>query len=892
MPVVSLERWQVLSEHLSHALELPERERTDWLAALERQDAEMAALVARALAVREHDGFADFLAGPAVIAGDEPAAPVLVGRVVGAYVVDAEIGRGGMGSVWRARRADGRVEGSVAIKFLHPSWLSRDGEARFRQEGNLLARLDHPNIARLIDAGILDETHPYLVIEYVDGLPIDEYCARERLATDARVRLYQSVLAAVGYAHSHLIVHRDIKPSNVFVTRCGAVKLLDFGIAKLLDDGSTAAPRTRGSVQALTPQYAAPEQLLGRAVTTKTDVYALGVLLYLLLTGHHPVRDDDSGAAGLVHAIVEQDPLRPSLATGDDIGLRRALEGDLDNILARALKKQPAERYASVGAFNDDLRRYLSHEPVTAGPDTALYRTSKFVRRHRGAVAAAVLTALAVICATVVTTAQWLEARRQRDMAQAQLQRAQGFSDLASIVLSESGASGEALTTAQLLERGERLVRTEFAATDQLRAELLYTLARLYSQVGATDKQRDLYRESHGLATRSGDAALIARSGCAAAAADAVTGVAADARQRIDQYLAALPRGPDNDDARASCWLHASTVAAFTRDGAASLAAAETADRLLAARTGGTQWDHLSTAIMLADAQSSAGELRTADATYARVAEQFKRIGVNDSAFAATLYNNWGIVLTNLGMPRRAAEQLAHVMAIDRGFGTPDAFASTVYAAALLPLGRGAEARDVLGAALERALAQGNRMAAAMVQMALARVYSELGDGTRSDQILAALEPVLTQMLPPGHEAFGALHLVRAQNSERRGNHDAALPEVDLALAVYSSRPGLAHRAAAAQELKAQILLGLGRPDAARAQIEKAKDAYERISGAGSRSYYVGRAWLTEAQIDAQAGDRTRSRAAAQQAYSHLAATIGDTEPLTLAAAALTASQR
>lgn len=301
MPDIIEARWQRLGELLDHALGLTDPgERAQWLAALEQQDPDMAAQVARMLAVQAREGYSEFLAAPLSIPGELPATASLVGRVVGPYLLEAEIGRGGMASVWRARRADGRVSGFVTIKFLHAAWLGRDGETRFRQEGNLFARLDHPNIARLIDAGILDDIYPYLVIEYVDGLPIDEYCEREHLGIEARLQLFQATLSAVAHVHSHLIVHRDIKPSNVFVTFGGIIKLLDFGIAKLLDDGDDSAPRTKTSLRALTPQYAAPEQLLGQPVTTQTDVYALGLVLYLLLIEQ---RDQRLGDAGVDYAV-------------------------------------------------------------------------------------------------------------------------------------------------------------------------------------------------------------------------------------------------------------------------------------------------------------------------------------------------------------------------------------------------------------------------------------------------------------------------------------------------------------------------------------------------------------------------------------------------------------
>jgi serine/threonine protein kinase len=879
-------QWQRLSEILDQALGLAESERAQWLAALEQKDPDTAAQVTRMLAVRARDGYSNFLSTPLSIHSELAATPSLAGRVVGAYILEAEIGHGGMGSVWRARRADGRVEGYVAIKFLNPAWLGRDGQARFRQEGNLLARLDHPNIARLIDAGVLDEVYPYLVIEFVDGLPIDEYCEREHLGLEARLQLFRAILSAVAHAHSHLIVHRDIKPSNIFVTHAGVIKLLDFGIAKLVEVSDEAAPR-KTSVQALTPQYAAPEQLLAGPVTTQTDVYALGLVLYLLLTGRHARPQDAQGAAALMRAIIDEDPPRASTAT-EDSGRRRALDGDLDNILAKALKKAPEERYSNAPAFSDDLRRFLSQEPVTAGPDTVRYRVSKFVQRHRGAVATSVLTGMTLILAIVITTTQWFDARHQRDVAQVQLQRAAAFGDLVSIVLNESGHAGEALTTAQLLERGEKLVRSEFASSDGLRSQLLFTLAQLYSHVGATDKQRTLYRESYDLAMHSGDSGLVALSGCASAAADTVSGFGRDAAQRIQQLLAELPRDSGNDEVRAECWQYASTIARFSGDGAAALADSERAGNLReASPSGGTEWGRLSSMIMLADARQEAGQLGRADQTYAHVAGELKRIGVDDTGYAVTLYGNWGTLLVNLGMPARAAQLLERGRMIEQGYAPSDAFLATSYAAALLSLGRAADARDVLSAALNGAVENKNRDSAAKVQMGLARANSALGNLEESETILSRLEPLLQDMLPPRHEAFGALHYIRAQNLEYGGNHSGALREASLAFDIFSARPGLAYRAAQVQESMAGILLAMGKPREALAQIHRARNSFDAAFGSGIRSYYLGKTWLTEAKIDSKLADLQGARAAAHAAYLHFVSSVGETHPLTIEATAL-----
>jgi serine/threonine protein kinase len=309
------ERWRSFSEHLDQALEFSDAERGPWLSAIEADDPEMAALLARALAVRERKDYAAFLQGDLGVATAGLASASLVGRAVGPYVVDAQIGQGGMGAVWRAHRADGRFEGKVAIKFVHAHFVGGVGEQRFRVEGELLARLDHPKIARLLDAGVLEGTQPYLVLEYVEGDPIDAYCEQQSLSLEDRIKLFRDVLAAVAHAHSHLVVHRDIKPANILVNRQGVVKLLDFGIGKLLGNDSGATPLTRSSAIALTPQYAAPEQILGQDITTATDVYALGLVLYVLLTGTHPVRPDTRSSAELLQAVVTEDPPRASVAS-------------------------------------------------------------------------------------------------------------------------------------------------------------------------------------------------------------------------------------------------------------------------------------------------------------------------------------------------------------------------------------------------------------------------------------------------------------------------------------------------------------------------------------------------------------------------------------------------
>jgi serine/threonine-protein kinase len=422
--------WPKLSPLLDELLELPEDACARRLAELRREDPTVADALATLLGRLPELEAGAFLETPAVArtAG-------LAGQQVGAYTLERELGAGGMGSVWLARRSDGRYQGQVAIKFLRAGFFGHGDAARFEREGSILARLSHPHIARLLDAGLAaGGTQPFLVLEFIDGQPIDQYCAAHGLPTSARVALFLDVLAAVAHAHNRLILHRDLKPSNIFVTKTGDVKLLDFGIAKLLHDpegGTAATDLTQRAGPAFTPQFAAPEQLQGGEVTTATDVYALGVLLYMLLGGPHPTAGPTDTTMDRMRAIVELEPRRLSEAvlragrqgrTGQvDPAARklaRELRGDLDTIVARALKKAPADRYANATDLGDDLRRWLDHKPIAARRDSRLYRMAKFVRRHRTGVAAGTLTAIAVGVGVGVALWEGREAQAQRVQAE------------------------------------------------------------------------------------------------------------------------------------------------------------------------------------------------------------------------------------------------------------------------------------------------------------------------------------------------------------------------------------------------------------------------------------------------------------------------------------------
>jgi serine/threonine protein kinase len=418
MSELTPDQWQSLSPHLDQALGMTGEERSVWLSALRARSSSVARQLEMLL--QEHrelseKGFLERL--PLEL----PRAADRAGRTLGAYSLVSQIGHGGMGSVWLAERNDGRFERRVAVKFLHIALMGKGGEERFKREGQILGRLRHPNIAELIDAGVSPDGQPYLVLEYIEGAHFDRYCDQSRLDIGARVRVFLDVARAVAHAHANQVVHRDLKPANILVRNDGRVKLLDFGIAKLLEAENRTGESLRSpeTGRAMTPEFAGPEQLKGEPVTTATDVYALGVLLYLLLTGHHPAGPGPHTPASLLKSILETESPRASdiVARNATIGetsatnaskrgttperLSRLLRGDLDTIVAKALKKDPEERYPSVTAMAEDLNQYLRLEPISARPDSLAYRAAKFLRRHRSGLTAALLSTVALIGATV-----------------------------------------------------------------------------------------------------------------------------------------------------------------------------------------------------------------------------------------------------------------------------------------------------------------------------------------------------------------------------------------------------------------------------------------------------------------------------------------------------------
>ena len=411
---ITPERWQQVKHILGQALDVDTGRRQEFLDTACGSDAGLRAEVQSFLVhqVETNSDLIEQCADDAARLRLHGPATAKAGTRIGAYRVLRELGRGGMGAVFLAARDDERYQQHVAIKLIKPGIADDLMRRRFRNEMQILAELNHPNIARLFDAGQTEDDLPYLVMEYVEGKPIDVYCESQQLSIEQRLRLFCTVCAAVQYAHQHLIIHRDIKPGNILVSRDGVPKLVDFGVAKLLDTSRTSDV-TATAMQFMTPQYASPEQVLGGSVTTATDVYSLGVVLYALLSGRLPYRLKTRLPHEITKAICEQEPERPSAAEP-----RKRLHHDLDNIVLMAMRKEPERRYATAEQLADDIRRHLDGLPVRARKDTFAYRAGKFVRRQKVAVTAALLIALTLIAGIITIAWKNSVARAERARAE------------------------------------------------------------------------------------------------------------------------------------------------------------------------------------------------------------------------------------------------------------------------------------------------------------------------------------------------------------------------------------------------------------------------------------------------------------------------------------------
>jgi serine/threonine protein kinase len=907
MSTLSPDQWQAVSPYLDQALDMPDEERKAWLMALGEQNPTLAAHLQKLL--DEHRVLAQerYLEKGSVLL---PGHAALVGQTIGAYTLLSPIGQGGMGTVWLAERSDGRFQRQVAVKFLSIGFAG--GGERFKREGSIVGRLTHPHIAELLDAGVSSPGQPYLVLEYVDGDHIDRYCDQNKLDVAARIRLFLDVLDAVAHAHAHLIVHRDIKPSNVLVRNDGQVKLLDFGIAKLLEgEGHAGAitQLTREGGGALTPEYAAPEQVTGGPVTTATDVYSLGVLLYVLLTGEHPAGKGTHTPADLVKALVDTEPPRlsdvvsPARANAEETTtnaarrttapdkLSRLLRGDLDTIVGKALKKKPQERYASVTALADDLGRYLRHEPISARPDTIAYRAGKFVRRNRAAVALAALAVLASGAGIVSTLIQARTARTQRDFAFRQLTHAEAINDLDNFLLTDAAPSGKPFTVNELLGRAERLVERQHDLNDVNHIQLLISIGRKYQGQDQDASARRVLEQAYELSRRVTDQSTRAQASCALGSALSTGGDPKRAETLIQEGLRDLSDEPQFVLDRIFCLARGGEVARDSGQSSEAVARAQVAQKLVEKSPLRSDVLESHTLIDLAESYRVNGQLREAVATFERASAQLASLGRDDTEQAGTLFNNWALALLQSGRVLEAETIFRRAIDISRADKTVEAVSPTElnnYAVTLRELARLPEAADYAERAYATAQAAGDEVAINQSLLMRARIYRDKHDLARSDAMLAQVEPRLRRNLPAGHYAFGSLASERSLNALAKGDIPVAMRLGDQAVAIdEASIKGGGEGAVPLRLLlirRSTIELAARRPNDAAADAARALRLLLAATEPGTFSSITGRAYLALANALEAQGKHNEARAAARSAAEQLQNALGLDHPETRAA--------
>ncbi len=734
-------------------------------------------------------------------------------RGVGPYRLLRELGRGGMGVVYLAERAEGGFEQRVALKLVKRGMDSEAILRRFLAERQILAGLSHPHIARLLDGGLTEEGQPFFAMEYVEGEPLLEYCAARGLDIEERLALFEQACRAVEYAHGRLVVHRDLKPSNLLVTAEREVKLLDFGVAKLLAPGGDgqATALTEAGLRPMTPAYAAPEQVRAEPVTTATDVYALGVLLYELLCGRRPYGNEATSDEALAAAICTVEPEPPSravtgpgassaaqqirsteaAAAGASVPGRRLaqrLAGDLDTIVLTALKKEPERRYASVAALHEDLRRHRSGLPILARPDTGGYRAGTFVRRHRWGVAAAAALVAALLAGIAGTAWQARVAARERDQARRQAAKAAQVAGFLSGIFELSDperSKGEALTARDLLERGAAEIESELAEQPELQAEMMMLIGEVYLQLGLYAEARPLFEKAH--ATRR---AVLGEESSATAESLRKSGLAlhqagdfAAARRRLEAARDAFERLGDN----------------------LGLAAASSD---------------------LGNVLRATGDLAGSRALHER-SVALKELHDPESASLAKSLNNLGLVLQRQGELEEAERVYRRALGLQERTSGADSIvvagALDNLASAVREAGRPAEALPIASrglAILERILGEHRRVATAL--NTLGGVAADGGDYALARSYYERAIAIYEKVLGPEHpETAFPIHNLGHCYLET-GEPERALPLYERALAIRLESLGSEHIDVAGS------LRALAGARAAMGELEAALELYAR----------------------------------------------------------------
>ena len=757
------EEWAKVDALLDRVLAQPPQAR---VAFIENETADEPRLRQEALALlAEFETRGDLLDRPAMetITRHVPTAELTPGHRLGAYRVLSLLGRGGMGEVYRAERADGQFEQQVALKLLRPDAVEHLG--RFIAERRILARLEHPGIARLYDAGVADDGRPYMVMELVEGVPITAWCREHGATLHERLDLFLQACSAVAYAHQNLVIHRDLKPGNVIVSHEGNVKLLDFGVAKLLSDDADEPTRDTP----MTLSYAAPEQLLRAGATTATDVYSLGVLLFELLTARVPWLVGQLPIAVAIEKLLHETAPAPATVAATQPSPpvpARQLSGDMDAIVAKAMRKAPRERYATVAGMHADVRRHLRGEVVTARGGARTYLFLHFLRRHRWAVAAA-LSLVALLAAGLAGTAwQAREAARERDIARTEAARSDAVRDYMTLMFREAGAEqGEGdLTAKQVLERSATQLMASSGTQTPQRLEMFQMLGELYAAIDDYEGAAPIFRQYLKTAGPNADPALRAEIRHNLAIAEFRLGNVAKARQLLDQAQAFWNASPQRyRESLASSRVIQSQLerAAGNVDGAIATLRAGLAERIAISGRGHRETAYAMNALALA--LMNAGQLPEADRVLGESLQIMTALGKQDSANALTMLSNQAVIAAMLGDNARAEPLFVKAVKLRRElYGRSAALAALQQNLGRLMVrsGRAADAQPLLEDALAMAkeFTGEHSPMTLTIMLSVAEVRIPLAEANAEATLLEAQRAVAAQL--------GASHVLYARSEQ------------------------------------------------------------------------------------------------------------------------------
>lgn len=891
---IDIDAWGALQPYLEKALELEGEERANWMAKVHVSEPLIGQQLTELLAKLDSLDQQRFLEAPAIasagleelVDSHEPKhsdPQIREGAELGPYRLIREIGKGGMSAVWLAERSDEHLKRQVALKLPYIQSPHHRLAERFKRERDILACLTHPHIGRLYDAGASASGQLFLAMEHVEGLPLGRYCDGQRMKIAQRLDVFQQVLDAVQYAHSQLILHRDLKPSNILVTAQGRVVLLDFGIAKILSADETAAQLTQFTVRAFTPQYASPEQIGGQPLSTASDIYSLGVLLYELLCGQLPYRPRRPSAAALEDAIASEAPPPMSHSSAlDEVAaerattgaqLSRALRGDLDTIVLKCLQKKPEDRYRTAAELAQDIASHLRNEPIRARPESRWYRLGRFARRYRIPVAAATVALVAIIGGGSLALWQSRIAAQERDRAVVSANHKALVTQFFANLLTTGAGADKPVSISELVTRGEKSVLSDSTQAPDDRALLLAQLAGYHMSVGDVAAAMPLIDRAEELTRRSNDAELRSSILCERAFESTKAGHVIEGVRELDaviQQYASRVQIPD-------CLQYRAYAASDEEDAALTVNYSERA--LEAVRsTGLTGTTAEANALgTLARGYYQQGRPEDADRYFRRAVSEFDGLGMGSSHIAITIRNNWAIVLDSAGMPRESLNRYDDILERLEN-SNPDAslppFVVGNRAHALEDLGRFDAALQAYSQALQ--LAQElNLLPSELYSLTgAASVEIQLGNLDSAASHLAEAQHLLDASSIPAEASPAIAQRISTAQLElaRKNPHQAAALLENIA----GSSLSLNYKV---NLTRAEIALATNDGNGATGYAQAALKIAQHQQGGLEYSARSGRAWLALARGYQALGNSSAAQQAVKMAVLHLEHTVDDNQP-------------